>query len=233
MIMGLAASIRASLVACVMLATTAQADEVASNESTARAEPGLATSADIDDPKIERTLFPPGKGGSASGKPHPAPLLKLGYRMLTAKDLDGKGFPFHTIQLDLYPWSQRWFRLGFELEVGLSQSPYGATYIASGIELGFQYPWRLTPFLDGRFLAGIAGGEYQGHMLISYTWMGGIEGGVELYLVGRLFLSFAIGWVHIVYRGIDIEYAKNNPLNEPIGKDFASDSFTFKVGFGL
>ena len=225
-------------------------------------EPGIHGAAqvaevaeDVDDPKLARTLNPAPPSSENAAVPssdtkdksqtsatcqipiekkiHPAPMVKLSYRQFTAPNLDGTTFPFNVIQLDLYPVSMRWFRLGFELEVGISNNQYSTTYAAGGISLGVQYPWRVTPFIDGRFIGGVVGGSYMDHLLVTYTWMAGIDVGIELYVVSRLFLSLAIGWVHDVYRGIDIDYQKLNPLNDPISKMFIGDSFTFKVGIGL
>lgn len=238
--------------ALVLEVSPARAEEEKAEEPGIHGTAPVTQEEDVDDPKLAGTLTPPPASEAPTRAesdtkdksqtsatcvipkpPHAAPMVKLSYRQFMAPNLDGTTFPFNVIQLDLYPASLRWFRLGFELEVGLSNNQYSTTYAAAGISLGVQYPWRVTPFIDGRFIGGVVGGSYESHLLVSYTWMAGIDTGIELYIVGRFFLSMAIGWVHSVYRGIDIDYQQLNPLNDPISKMFIGDSFTFKVGIGL
>jgi hypothetical protein len=192
---------------------------------------------DEDDPKLAR-IGRLGPSGADSPPPtpvveHAAPFAKLAYRYLTARSIEGPDLQFNVIQLDLLPISQRWVRAGLDIEVGLGPGQYSLYYLATGVSLGFQYPWRVTPFVDVRFIAGLVYGDAAGRSFLSYTWMPGIDFGFELYLVGRLYLSVAIGWAHPVYRGIDATYQRTHPLADPRWKDIESDTFTFKVGLGL
>ena len=61
---------------------------------------------------------------------------------------------------------------------------------------------------------------------------GGIDTGIEVYVARRFYLSAAIGWAHPVYGGVDVA-ALNAEPDVIMRKDFATDSFTFKVGLGL
>ena len=101
----------------------------------------------------------------------------------------------------------------------------------TGASLGLQWPMRVTPFLEGRFAAGIFGGVFQGQAVVSWVYEGGIDTGIEVYVARRFYLSAAIGWAHPVYGGVDV--AELNQNQTVVRKDFATDSFTFKVGLGL
>jgi hypothetical protein len=191
----------------------------------------------LDDPKLARGTDAAVQKKAAEPE-HPAPAVKLSYRRLSMPNLDGSDLPFNSGQIDMYAISRRWVRIGIEAEVGtgkgtLDGKPSSAWYLAAGLTAGIQYPWRVTPFVEGRFIAGFIGGDIAGQTALSYTYQGGIDSGIELYLVDRFYLSAAIGWVHPVYRGVDFEYARAHPTADPMYRNFASDAFTFKIGLGL
>ena len=121
---------------------------------------------------------------------------------------------------------------GLDTEVGVG-TLYSAWYVTVGAVLGFQYPWRVTPFVEGRFTAGLIGASYMGQSAVSYLYVGGIEGGAEFYLVSRFHVTASVGWAHPVFSGIDVDYVKAHPMLDPARKDFAADTFTFKIGLGL
>jgi hypothetical protein len=187
---------------------------------------------DEDDPKVARgeTIRYTGRRAERA-----TPTFQFGYRRLTMRNLDDKPLDFNVVEIDLFPISMKWFRVGLDLELGFGQGPqsHGGWFLTSGVTVGIQYPWRVTPFADFRFCAGLIGGEAGGAQGISFAYMVGLETGIAVYIVDRFYLTGALGWVHPVYRGIDVEYAMSHPLSDPIYKDFAYDSFTFKIGFGL
>ncbi len=206
----------------------------------AAAEEWNAGWADEDDPKFARTIqahdepAPPPEEDEG----HPAPSLKLAWRRLTLPGLDGSPLPIDAGELELYPISTRWFRVAIDAEFGVGKGmlegrSIGVWSFVSGLDIGFQYPWRVTPFVDARLVGGIIGGDIAGSSAISWMYTYGIDAGVELYLVDRLFVSGAIGWAHSDYKGIDVAYSKLHPLDEPHFLDFVGDSVTFKVGLGL
>lgn len=163
----------------------------------------------------------------------PVPRVKLSYRNFTTIGLEkNSDLPFHIIELDYYP-SSGYFRFGVDTELGLNNGPFSAWFLTTGAAVGFQYPWRVTPFVEARFVAGLMGGSAMGATAVSYTYMGGIDTGAEIYVGGRFYLSASIGWVHPVYSAVDIDWVKAHPGLAPARKDFASDAFTFKVGIGL
>jgi len=199
---------------------------------------------------------PPASGTAASvveqapPSEHPAPRLKAAYRWFQMPNLDGSRLAFNAGSVDVYALSRRWFRLGFEAEGGgasgfvqnlslgpgagtLVSAPMSAWYAAGGLTAGLQYPWRVTPFIEGRFLAGLVGGDLAGQRAVSYAWLGGLDAGVELYLAGRFYLTASVGWVRPFYRGVDRQYMQAHPTADPQFVTLSTDSFTFKIGLGL
>jgi hypothetical protein len=179
---------------------------------------------------------------------HDNPRLKLSFRQLSIANLDGSKVPLAGAELDVYPLSRRWVRLGIELEGGagdVSLASYGASlwYTLCGLSLGVQYPARITPFVEGRGAVGALGGHLAQTVALSsslslaqastvtYLIVGGIDVGVELYVVRRLYLSLAVGWAHPTYRGAD--YATLLKSGSLVQKSISADTFTFKVGFGI
>ena len=179
---------------------------------------------DEDDPKLARVPAPWWR------PTHDVPRLKLSYRRLVAAGLAGGTQPFDVVEVDGYPLS-RIVRLGIDSEFGWSGGDYGLWYVVVGLTAGVQWPARVTPFLEGRFVGGFVGGSFNGQSAVSWIYQGGIETGVEVYLARRYYLSTAIGWAHPVYGGIDVVALNRNQTLIP--KDFSADSFTLKVGLGL
>jgi hypothetical protein len=183
---------------------------------------------DEDDPKLSR-----GTVHKRVWPQHDVPRFKLAYRFLQAAGLEGGDITFHTLEIDYYPSSFRWFRFGLDTELGFAGGPYSLFYFTVGPTVGVQFPARVTPFIDARFVAGIAGADVLNNAVVSYMYMGGIEGGIELYYARRFYLTAAIGWVHPVYSGADIDYVRAHPMMQPVRKEFSDDTFTFKIGLGL
>lgn len=177
------------------------------------------------------------------------PRLKISYRLLSIPNLDGSAIWLHGAQLDAYALSRRWIRVGLELGGGtghttLSQTGAQLSYGTAGVSVGIQYPWRVTPFVEGRFAGGVLAGSLDSAMTIAgvtitdpsaVTWMygGGIETGVEVYAWKRMYLSVAIGWVRTTWRGIDYNAFVANPTAGVTYRDLVGDSFTFKLGCGI
>lgn len=192
--------------------------------AVARAEPWVFP--DEDDPKLARAEV----HAEWWNRPHDVPRFKLAYRRVWAASLDGPDLPFDVAELDFYPLS-RFVRLGISGEFGWGGGTYGLWYFVTGASLGLQLPMRVTPFLEGRFVAGIIGGSFMGQSAVSWFYEGGIDTGVEVYYARRFYLSAAIGWAHPVYGGVDVAQLNMNQII--VRKDFATDSVSIKVGLGL
>jgi len=188
----------------------------------------------------------------AQHKPeHPNPRLKLSYRRFGITNLDGTPLWLDGAQLDVYPLSRRWVRAGFELEGGgghasLEGNAASLGYGLAGANVAVQYPWRVTPFVEGRFAGGVLSGNFDGTVTVpgtnvsmsnasAVTWMygGGLDVGAEFYTVKRLYLSAAVGWVRTTWHGLDVPAMQNDPAGGLRYKDLTGDSFTFKLGFGI
>jgi hypothetical protein len=188
--------------------------------------------------------------GVEAAKPaHPNPRLKLSYRRFSIANLDGTPLWLDGAELDVYPLSRRWVRAGFELEGGgahASLDGNGASlgYGLLGASVGVQYPWRVTPFVEGRFAGGVLGGSLDqpitvGGVSVSgssvATWMygGGLDVGVEIYTVRRFYVSTAVGWIRTTWHGADLAAMQADPAGGVQTRDLTSDSFTFKIGCGI
>jgi hypothetical protein len=218
-----------SVAVLLMLASAAHAQLDEDDPKLAR-RPAVFSITDDDDPKLARGLPPPPRSRLPT---HVAPRFKLAYRSLTTANLDPGEITFHAVELDYYPSSFRFFRFGLDTEIAYAGGPYNLWYFTVGPTVGFQFPWRVTPFVDARFVAGLAGGAVDGVVAVSYIYVGGLDFGAELYVAGRFFLTGAVGWAHPVFRGADVAFIRAHPMFQAQTKEFSADTFTFKVGLGF
>jgi hypothetical protein len=187
---------------------------------------------------------------SAKPPPHANPRLKAAYRLFSVSGLGGAGpIWLHGAQLDAYALSRRWVRVGVELEGGgggasLAGTTASLSYGLAGLTAAIQYPARVTPFVEGRFVGGVLSGQLDGTLTVgaaSYsgtsatTWIygGGLETGVEVYVYNRVYLSAALGWMRSTWHGVDVAATMANPQAGMAFKDLTGDSVTFKVGGGI
>jgi hypothetical protein len=181
---------------------------------------------DEDDPKLARAEVHAAWWRTT----HDVPRFKLAYRRAWVAAPEGPDLPFDIAELDFYPVST-FVRFGLAAEIGYGGGDYGLWYFVTGASLGLQWPMRVTPFLEGRFVAGLMGASYMGQAALSWVYEGGIDTGIEVYYARRFYVSAAIGWAHPVYGGVDV--AQLNQNHVVVRQDFATDSFTFKIGLGL
>lgn len=204
--------------------------------ASARADgpPSVILAADEDDPKLARLAAEAARANEV----HPAPRLKLSYRYLKMPHLDRSDIAFHGAQIDLYPVSIPWMRLGVNAALAsgrgmLEGKPSSPWFFIGGVDLGLQYPYRITPFVDFRFAAGLLGGQIDQTAALTWTYHLGVEGGAEFYLFSRVFVSAAIGWLHTTYRGANLVELRKHPMNDVVYEAIVGDTFTVKVGIGL
>lgn len=191
--------------------------------SVAAAAPISSAGAAEDDPKIARQLYPYRR---------PVPRFKLGYRYLPLPTPDGTMLTFHAVGFDVYPFSS-YLRVGFGVDGGYGGGRFDMFYAAISATLGVQYPWRVTPFLEGRFALGLVGGRYQGDLATSVMLQGGVEGGLEFFVYDRFFLDVTFGYSHPYYRAPDVLALEADPGRAAPIKKFQADVFTFKLGLGF
>jgi hypothetical protein len=183
--------------------------------------------------------------------PHANPRLKLSYRQFSISNLDQTSVSLRGGELDVYPLSRRWVRAGAELEAGggraaLNGVPIDLRYGMLGAVVGFQYPDRITPFVDGRIVGGVMGGSLDHEVLVpgtsvtigpasAATWIlgRGIDVGAEVFAVGRVYVSGSLGWLRTTWHGVDYDGIMQNPDGGIRYKDLTGDSLTFKLGLGI
>lgn len=180
---------------------------------------------------------------------HPNPRLKASYRLFAISGLQGGQLWLDGAQVDAYAISRRWARVGVELEGGggnatLATTPARLSYGLLGLTAGVQYPARITPFVEGRFVGGVLSGQLEGALTVAgttysgqsaTTWMygGGIETGIEAYIYGRSYVSLGIGWMRSTWHGVDVLTMMQNPSGGMAYKNLTGDTFTLKVGLGI
>ncbi len=179
---------------------------------------------DEDDPKLARVVI-------GRLRP-PVPRFKLSYRYLPLPTPDGQRLTFHAFGFDVYPVST-YVRLGFGVDGGYGGGRLSMFYASIIGTLGVQYPWRVTPFVEGRFSLGLVGGRFQGAVATSVMLTGGVEAGLESFVYRRFYLSTTFGYAHPFYRAPDVLAYEADPTKAPPIKSFQADVFTFKLGLGF
>ena len=188
-------------------------------------------------------------GAAQPASPHANPRIELSFRRFAVNGPDGNPVALDGGQVDVYPLSRRWLRLGIEAEGGRGSSDTQQVtarlwYGLVGVTAGIQYPARVTPFVEGRAAVGALGGSLSGTAVIGSTsvstqglstttllYLGGIDAGVEVYAVGRAYVTVALGWVHPVYYGLSavVLQTTGSARTTRVG----ADVFTFKIGVGF
>ena len=223
---------RVALAAVLLLALqhpAAAADDGEDDPKMSRAAPVEPfVLPDEDDPKLARGATP--RPVPWWRPRHAVPRFKLAFRWLELAGLEGGAQPMDVAEMDFYPASGL-IRFGLDAEYGWAGGKYALWSVVTGATLGLQWPARVTPFLEGRFVAGLIGGSFMGQTAVSWIYEGGIESGVEIYYAGRFYVSAAIGWTRPVFGGVDVAQLNMNQTIVP--KDFVADTFTVKVGLGL
>jgi hypothetical protein len=173
---------------------------------------------------------------------HPVPRLKLSFVRFNVGPPNAGSIALDSLHLDVYALSRRWVRLGVDVEGGLGHTKLGGAstslkYALLGVSAGMQWPGRITPFIEGRIAAGVLARTLNDASMIpgasgasapTWMWARGLDVGVEVYTFGRAYVSAGIGWIRTTYRGADYDGARGLTL-----EDVTSDSFMFKLGFGI
>jgi hypothetical protein len=192
--------------------------------------------------------------GSAAAAPlddHPSPRLKLAERTFSIGNVGSTPLPVGGLELDFYPLSAAWLRGGITAAAGkgqgeMSGSDVSLHYGLLGVAGGLQYPARITPFVEGNLSGGLLEGSLDSAIAIpgtslsisggsAVTWIygRGVDVGAELYTVGRLYVSGAIGWLRTTWRGPDVAAMAEAPAAGFVFRDYTADSVTVKLGLGI
>lgn len=203
------------LCALLLLARPALADE-----------PGLAPPAP-EEPGLARTP-PVKKEASAAGgfwqTRERGPRLKLGYRTFSVAEMSDRDARYHCFDLDVYIYSG-YLRGGLGVEAGAEDSERDNFVINGVINLGAQYPARITPFADLTTTIGVLRRDVLDQDLVNLAYSFGIEGGAEVFVAGGVLVSVALGWRRQVFRHGGDDQVET--------VDVYFDSFTAKVGLGF
>lgn len=163
-----------------------------------RAEEPGSTPPPADEPAIARV----GAKASPAGfwaRRQRGPRLKLGYRTFSVTDLGARHARYHCATADLYIYSGL-VRTGLGLEGGTETTQRDNFILGSTINLGAQYPARLTPFVDLILGLGVARRDLYNQDLVGFAYSFGIEAGTELFVYGGLLISAGLGWRRQVLR---------------------------------
>jgi len=198
--------------------------------------------------KVPAPAIPPEAGPSAV---HPNPRVKLSYRTFSISNVDETSVPLSGYQLDVFPLSRRFFRVGVSVLAGkghaeVQDSPVTLRYGLAGVTGGFQLPARVTPFVEGTVMGGVLSGTLDRAVAIPGTaasidvasgatgiYGRGIDFGAEFYTVGRLFLSGSIGWLRTTWLGPDVAALSKPSATGLVTKALTTDGLSLKFGIGF
>jgi hypothetical protein len=231
---------RASIVALMLVAHSMSAHAISAHHSD-----DFTVDPNDDDPKCARGECRP---FYAPPLDEPDPKLSLGlrlrpptthlevsYRYLAVRDPFGGSLPFHLVELDGYPVS-RYVRVGLSATGGAS-TRRSAWMANVGFSIGVQYPWRVTPFLDLRFVAGVIGAYIVDRSVVSYEFHPALEGGIDVFLKASVHLVVAVGWAHPIYGGVDANKIQTevNAGQSPVFDvhNVGYDTVTVRAGLGF
>jgi len=214
-------------------------------ESTARAQmPPPAPSVRAQAPDVPRDL---------DGE-HPVPRLKVSVERFAVGTPAATRVPLTGLHAEVYPVSRPWVRGGIGLAGGAGSGSYGGAsasvqYGLLGGSLGAQLPGRVTPFIEGHLRGGFMGATLDRPITVGTvrienasgtTWMytRGLDAGAEFYLLGRLYLSGALGWTRATWgspdtRSLGSGEASTTSQGDLRFVDVTSDSLMWKVGVGI
>lgn len=174
---------------------------------------------------------PPGGGGGSW--PY-RPRLELAYRRFSLGAIGTTGTAaaaatgpeaFESLSLDAYPIS-RILRVGTSTQFGWHDGQFdrsGDYFLAQSFSSGFQIPGRFTPFAEALAGAGYMRRVQSDSTLPGAYWQVGIEGGVEVYVVGRAYTSVSVGYLH----------TDNLLLLQHSLSSVKQDSWVLKLGIGI
>lgn len=215
--------------------------------STAPARAQELRSAASPDEVLEKTAAPPAEELTPASPPHVR--LKLSLEGFSIGTTWGMPVGLTGLHLETYPLSRRWVRLGLGLTGGIGNAAIdsasaSAVYGMFGASAGAQYPARITPFVEGHVAGGFMTAKLDRPVMVGTltvrnasgtTWLvtRGLNAGAEMYVFGRAYLSFSLGWIRSTWASPD--YNPNAPAANTNLRitTVTADSLLWKVGLGI
>jgi hypothetical protein len=180
---------------------------------------------------------------------HPVPRLKISLEGFSVETPFGTSVPLMGAHAEMYPLSMRWVRGGVGITGGnghgaIAGGSATVEYGLLGASIGAQYPGRVTPFVEGHLAGGfmsasvdhpIAFNGVQIDDVSGTTWLygRGLDAGVEVYALGRAYVSGSIGWMRATWGSPDTRALVAGTSNEIRFVDVTSDSLMWKLGIGI
>ena len=180
---------------------------------------------------------------------HPVPRLKISLERFSVATPFGTSLPLTGAHAEMYPVSRRWLRGGVGLGGGNGRGavPGGSATVQYGLlgaSLGTQYPGRLTPFVEGHVEGGFMSASIDHPITLNgvridsasgTTWLfsRGLDAGVEVYALGRAYISGSMGWTRATWGSPDTRALVAGATTELHFVDVTSDSLMWKVGLGI
>jgi hypothetical protein len=176
---------------------------------------------------------PPEPSPPAVSGPWPYhPRLKLAYRRFSFSRMPASGSTgatasetFESLSLDVYPTSS-YLRVGLSSQFGWESGQFQRTgdyFLAESATTGFQLPGRFTPFIEGLAGAGYMRRLQGGSSSPTAYWQLGIDGGVEVYVAKRAYVSVAVGYLRP--GNLFVQQKNLSGIN--------ADTWSLKVGLGI
>ena len=185
---------------------------------------------------------------------HPVPRLKVSVEGFAVGTPFATRVPLTGLHAEVYPVSRPWIRGGIGLAGGAGSGSYGGAsanvqYGLLGGSVGAQLPGRVTPFIEGHLRGGFMGATLDRPITVGSvrienasgtTWMytRGLDAGAEFYVLGRLYLSGALGWTRATWGSPDPR--SGTPGEAPAASqgelrfiDVTTDSLMWKLGVGI
>jgi len=132
---------------------------------------------------------------------------------------------FESLSLDAYPTSG-YLRVGFSSQFGWESGQFQRTgdyFLAESVSTGVQLPGRFTPFLEGLAGAGYMRRMQAGSSSPTAYWQLGVDGGVEVYVAKRAYVSIALGYLRP--GNLFVQQKNLSGIN--------ADTWSLKVGLGI
>ena len=184
---------------------------------------------------------------------HPVPRVKLSVEGFAVATPFATRVALTGLHAEVYLVFRIWVRGGIGLAGGAGSGAFdGASanvqYGLLGGSLGAQLPGRVTPFIEGHLRGGFMGatldrpinvGSVRIENASGTTWMytRGLDAGAEFYVVGRLYLSGALGWTRATWGSPDTRSLGTGEASGSSGElrfiDVTSDSLMWKLGVGI